>query len=164
MALIMWLIMRWSCLLSYTDHVPLDGIYSQPCLRTYWILSMDHLGVGRSHGKNSWKAKLLWLYLQNCFYFPSDRVGSICVLGLWVPLSILLLVCLSELQKKVRDHILQTQQLRFSVWFSINNQHLHEIWKKEVKQKPCVCSSCWQAQMWMELGLCSHLSLALGSI
>ena len=26
MALIMWLIMRWSCLLSYTDHVPLEAI------------------------------------------------------------------------------------------------------------------------------------------
>ena len=26
MALIMWLIMRWSCLLSYTDHVPLEAL------------------------------------------------------------------------------------------------------------------------------------------
>ena len=26
MALIMWLIMRWSCLLSYTGHVPLEAI------------------------------------------------------------------------------------------------------------------------------------------
>ena len=29
MALIMWLIMRWSCLLSYTDHVPLEAINKQ---------------------------------------------------------------------------------------------------------------------------------------
>ena len=29
MALIMWLIMRWSCLLSYTDHVPLEAIIKQ---------------------------------------------------------------------------------------------------------------------------------------
>lgn len=58
------------------DNETGHGIYSQPCLRTFWILSMDHLEVSRSHVKNSWKAKVLWLYLQNCFCSPSDsRVG-----------------------------------------------------------------------------------------
>lgn len=78
---------------------------------------------------------------------------------MWVPLNISLLVYLRELQRKPRDHISDSQQLTFWMWFRFNNQHLREMWKKEVKQKLRVCCSCWQAEMWMELGFCSYLTL-----
>ena len=83
MALIMWLIMRWSCLLSYTDHVPLEAInkvimwllrcvldadcHSQLCTlspprHVTWL----HPGLGRASWQAPWMLVLvMWLSLTN---------------------------------------------------------------------------------------------------
>ena len=71
MALIMWLIMHRSCLLSYTDHVPLETIIKELSRHEY-----RHVCIGKKHTLNIYRSQYLYYQRSLLGYSPWDHKES----------------------------------------------------------------------------------------